>query len=124
MLFRSHEGLGHREQALREYQMAMADPAYAPALVAIYTDLRRFAEARSAAQKGDSPLLHRSVLRLAYAEGDAAAAQKEIQWFAGKPEEHLGLLEQARNAREHGDAKQAAELAARAAELAKAHNLK
>ena len=33
-------------------------------------------------------------------------------------------LEKARNAREHGDAKQAAELAARAAELAKAHNLK
>ena len=117
------EKLGRLDQVLREYQTAADNPVYSSALIDVYSRLRRFPEARAAA-KTDSPLVHRSLLRLAYAEGDAAAAQKEIQWFAGKPEEHLSLLEQSRNAREHGDGKSAAALDARAAALARQHNLK
>jgi tetratricopeptide (TPR) repeat protein len=123
VLGNTYESLGRNEQALLEYEIAARSPAYVAPLVATYIGFKRFDEARVAAKTADDPAIHRNLLRLAYLEGEPAAAAKEIQWFAGKPEEHLSLMEQARNALRHGDNKQAAALAARATALASQHNL-
>jgi eukaryotic-like serine/threonine-protein kinase len=119
----TYESLGQNDQAVREYQIAAENPAYAAPLIAGYTRLKRFEEARAAAKTSVAPGVHRYLLRLAYLQGDTAAAEKEVQWFAGKPEEHLSLMEQFENARVHGDNQKANVLAGQAAAMARQHNL-
>ncbi len=41
--------------------------------------------------------IHQRFLEIAYIEGDQAAVAREIQWFAGKPEEYLSFGLQAAN---------------------------
>ncbi len=120
----TYESLGQNEQALREYQAAVENPAYTAPLIAAYMRLNRFAEAHEAAKTSVDPNVHRNLLRLAYIQGDAAAVAKEVQWFAGKPEEHLSLIEQFENARVRGDNQKAIALAGQAAAMARQHNLK
>ena len=69
------------------------------------------------------PNVHRALLRIAYMQGDAVAADKEIQWFTGKPEEYQSLGEQSQNALIHGEFKKAAALAQQGARLAAQHDL-
>lgn len=65
--------------------------------------LDRLDEAKALAQKEiaekrDPAWVHALLLRLAQIQGDRAAAEKEIQWFAGKPVEYQSLVGQAGNA--------------------------
>src|SRR5260370_15360794 len=53
---------------------------------------------------------------MAYVEGDRAAIAREIQWFAGKPEEYLSLGLQAADRNVHGHRGESPELFQRAAE--------
>lgn len=72
-----------------------------------YLALDRYKEAhetadRVQAQGIDGPRIHQRLLELAYAEDDKAASARQIQWFAGKPEEYLSLGLQAANLNVHG----------------------
>jgi ATP/maltotriose-dependent transcriptional regulator MalT len=67
--------------------------------------------------------VHRELLKIDYMQSDLAAAQKEIAWFAGKPEEYQSLGEQSQNALIHGEFKKAAALAQQGARLAEQHDL-
>lgn len=118
-----YDSLGQSEQAVLEYRIAAENPAYVAPLVAAYTGLKRFEEARAAARSADDPAVHRNLLRLAYAQGDPVAAGTQVEWFSGKPEEYLSLMEQFENARAHGDKQKAATLSAKAAAMARQHNL-
>jgi serine/threonine protein kinase/Flp pilus assembly protein TadD len=58
--------------------------------------LQRFDEARQTLQqvqerKLDDFLGHTALYALAFVRGDASAMAEQQQWFAGKPEEHMGL---------------------------------
>jgi len=86
-----------------------------------YICLNRLPEARQLAQKLreqglDGPSIHQRFLEMAYVEGDRAAIAREIQWFAGKPEEHLSLGLQAADRNVHGHRGESHELFQRAAE--------
>src|ERR1019366_1671604 len=85
--------------------------------------LNRFDDAAAVPRKPDIPPLHRALLQLAYIQNDSAAAQKEIEWFRGKPEEYQSLGEQSQNALIHGEFKKAAALAQQGARLAEEHDL-
>ena len=61
---------------------------------------------------------------MAYTAGDQAAADREIQWFAGKPEEYLSLGLQAANRNVHGQRRESHKLYLRAAETALRHGLR
>jgi hypothetical protein len=72
-----------------------------------YQNLDRIDEARALAerafsQKLDSPFLRIELLLIAYIQDDHAAQDKEIAWFAGRPDEFLSLRNQAVNAMVHG----------------------
>jgi Flp pilus assembly protein TadD len=97
-------------------------------LMNAYARLDRFDEAKAVAEKAsaqglDFSLLHRSLLRIAFRQGDGAAANKQIAWFKSKPEEFEGLSEQATQAITLGQRRKAAELRRRAADLAKGLDL-
>jgi len=44
-------------------------------------------------------MLHHQLLVMAFAQADPGGAAKQIEWFAGKPEEYLSLMDQAAEAR-------------------------
>ena len=124
LLYRS---MGEFEKALEEAQEAVrlsprVEPAYRN-LVSAYVRLDRFGEAREVlakarAQQFDGPRLHQRFLEIAYVQSDQAAAEKEIQWYAGKPEAYFSFSEQAANAVALGQRRKASELYRRAAETA------
>jgi tetratricopeptide (TPR) repeat protein len=60
---------------------------------------------------------------MAFAESDRAAAEKEITWFAGRPEEYLSFGLQAKNADSLGQRREARDLYRRASEIALRRNL-
>jgi len=62
--------------------------------------------------------IHQRFLEMAYAGDDAAAIAKEIQWFAGKPEEYLSFGLQAANRNVHGQRRESHKLYQRAAQTA------
>ena len=97
-------------------------------LMQAYIRLDRFDEAKAVAEKAsaqglDFSLLHRLLLRIAFRQSDGAAADKQIAWYKGKPEEFEGLTEQATQAITLGQRRKAAELHRRAADLAKGLDL-
>jgi serine/threonine protein kinase/tetratricopeptide (TPR) repeat protein len=123
---------GEWEKALAEYQeAARLEPrtAYPQSnQVGLYRCLERFDEARAVAeklvaQKLDSPSTHVALLQVAYVQGDQAEAEKQIQWLAGKQEEHLGIEAQASNAVVLGQYRRAMELLERGGEMARRRNL-
>ena len=95
-----HIDLGQFEEGLQEGQAAAelqpnAEPPYRRQLDA-YMCLDRLDQAKRVAetvrkQGIDGARIHQRFLEMAYIEGDQAAVDREIQWFAGKPEEYLSL---------------------------------
>jgi len=83
----------------------------------------RLQEARQVAEKVpalriDGSRIHQRFLELAYVEGDQQSISREIQWFAGKPEEYLSFGLQAADRNVHGQRHESHELYQRAAETA------
>ena len=70
------------------------------------------------AQGLDGARIHQRFLEMAYVEEDQAAIAREIEWFAGKPEEYLSFGLQAANRNVHGQRRESQKLYLRAAETA------
>ena len=125
--------LGEFEEGLKEGQEATAleanvEPPYRRLLDA-YICLDRLAEAKQLAEKlraqgVGGARIHQRFLELAYVESDAVAAAREIQWFAGKPEEYLSFGLQAANQNALGQRRESGRLYRRAAETALHHGLR
>ena len=113
---------------LQAYDLAPRRRFYAAMVMDGYIKLDRFAEAKATGQghfsRGfDDWQVHQRLLQIAWIEGDRDSAAHEIQWFAGQPEEYLGLEYQASYARMRGQMRPSAELLERAADLARRRNL-
>jgi DNA-binding winged helix-turn-helix (wHTH) protein/tetratricopeptide (TPR) repeat protein len=116
--------MGQFEQGLKEGLEAAqlqpdVEPPYRRELDA-YICLDRLREADQVAAKVraqgiDGPRIHQRFLELAYVEDDHATAAKEIQWFAGNPEEYLSFGLQAADLNMHGRRRESHELYQRAA---------
>ena len=112
------------EEELEAFRLAPRFLASALLLMNAYMYLDRLDEAKAvaataSAQKLDAPRLHQLLLTIAYMQDDYAGQDKEIQWFAGKPEEFQGLDVQAANAAMHGQERKAKDLYQQATELAR-----
>ena len=88
-----------------------------------YICLDRLAEAHQAAAKVqalgiDGSRIHQRFLEMAYVEDDKAAIDREIRWFAGKPEEYLSFGLQAADLNVHGRRRESHQLYQRAADTA------
>jgi tetratricopeptide (TPR) repeat protein/predicted Ser/Thr protein kinase len=88
-----------------------------------YICLDRLPEAKQAGERArtkgvDGPRIHQRLLEMAYVEEDQAAIAREVQWFAGKPEEYLSLGLQAAYRNVHGQRRESHNLYQRAAEMA------
>src|SRR5205823_4542472 len=102
-----YASMGEFEKAIQEGRESVRlgprlEPAYRN-LASAYMSLDRLAEAKETlakarAQQFDGPRLHQRFLEIAHIEGDQAAAQRETQWYAGRPEEYIGFGLQAANA--------------------------
>jgi eukaryotic-like serine/threonine-protein kinase len=131
-LFVAYEERGEWEKALEEEQEALRlGPRVFQFNVNVmneYLKLDRFDEAkamaqRAFAQKMDGPSFHSSLLIIAWIQDDHSAQDKEIGWYADKPNEyrHLGL--QAVNAIVRGQRRKANELFQREVEIARRQGL-
>jgi eukaryotic-like serine/threonine-protein kinase len=119
--------LGQYEEGLKEGLEATRvqpniEPPYRRQFDA-YLCLDRLPEARQLAaklraQRLDGPRVHQRFLEMAYVEGDQAAISREMQWFAGKPEEYLSFGLQAANRNVHGQRRESHRLYQQAAETA------
>ena len=122
-----YKSTGQFEQAVEESQVAVSlgqrvEPAYRN-LVRAYMALDRLAEAKETLAKAralgfDGSRLHQRFLEVAYLEGDQATAEREIRWYAGKPEEYISFGLQAAHADALGQRREASALYRRAAEMA------
>jgi len=120
--------LGRYEEGLKEGLEATrlepnVEPPYRRQLDG-YLCLDRLPEAKQLAEKIraqglDGVRIHQRFLEIAYIDGDPAAAEREIQWFAGKPGEHLSLGLQAANRNVQGRRRESHALFQRAAEAAR-----
>lgn len=117
---------GEYEKALEQHQAEVSSEprnlVFLYVLAGDYINLDRFDEAKALlekafAQKLDGSLLHLGLLRIAYIQDDHAAQEKEVQWFAGKPEEFQSLGLQALNALVHGQRRKAEKLYQQAADM-------
>jgi tetratricopeptide (TPR) repeat protein len=125
--------LGQFEEGLKEGQeatglQANVEPPYRRQLDA-YICLDRLAEAKQLSEKLRArglggARIHQRLLEIAYVEGDDTAAAREIQWFAGKPEEYLSFGLRAANRNVLGQRREASKLYQRAAETALRHGLR
>jgi len=119
--------LGQSEEGLREGQAAAqlqpnAEPPYRRQLDA-YMYLDRLDEARKVAAGArmhgiDGARIHQRFLEMAYIEGDRAAVTREIQWYAGKPEEYISFGLRAVDRTVLGQRRESSKLYKRAAETA------
>ncbi len=101
---------------------ADVEPPYRRQLDA-YICLDNVAEASQLAQKVralgiEGARIHQRYLEMAYVTNDPAAADREIQWFAGKREEYLSLGLQASYRNVRGQRRESHKLYQRAAEVA------
>ena len=120
MLANAYSTIGEYQKALEHRQeAARSEPRnnlFQRNLVFAYVLLDRFDEAKAAAERAiaqnvDVPYLHQlELLQIAYIQDDHAAQEKEIRWFAGKPEESQALYQQSVNALVHGQWRQAKDL--------------
>ena len=126
-LSENYISLGQLEEGLEEGQVAAqlqpnAEPPYRRLLDA-YMGLDRLDEAKQVVEKVrmlgiGGARLHQRFLEIAYVEGDRTAAAREIQWYAGKPEEYLSFGLQAANLNVLGQRRESSKLYKRAAETA------
>ncbi len=115
------EGLNEGLEAVR--LQPNVEPPYRRVLDA-YICLDRLPEADQVAAKVralgiDGSRIHQRFLELAYVEDDQAAIAREIQWFAGKPEEYLSFGLQAADLNVHGQRRESHKLYQRAADTAR-----
>jgi eukaryotic-like serine/threonine-protein kinase len=119
--------LGQYEEGLKQglegtRAQPNVEPPYRRQLDA-YICLDRLPEARQLAEKLrtqglDGPRIHQRFLEMAYVEEDQRAISREVQWFAGKPEEYLSFGLQAANRNVYGQRRESRGLYQRAAETA------
>jgi serine/threonine protein kinase len=119
--------LGKFEEGLKEGQEAArlqpnVEPPYRRLLDA-YLCLDRLPEAKELEEKLRAKGLggariHQRFLEMAYVEDDQAAVGREIQWYAGKPEEYLSFGLQAAHRNVLGQRRESSKLYQRAAETA------
>jgi tetratricopeptide (TPR) repeat protein len=91
-----------------------------------YGLLDRFDEAKGIAGEinaGDTSMVHTQLLWIAYAQADQESASRQIGWFAGRPDEHRVLAQEAAEARVRGQLRKSNALLKRAADLAQLRNL-
>ncbi len=118
---------GEYEQAAEAYRAALrldADFALSRANLALaLIGLNRFDEAQEVIEQGlarllDSSGFHNRLYLIAFLRGDVEAARRQIEWFAGRPDEYQIREIQARSFAFGGRRREASETFARAAELA------
>jgi eukaryotic-like serine/threonine-protein kinase len=127
----AHAEMGEFEKARKEFQHAirLEPQARLPysRLITVYRAEDRLEEARSAGEEflklHDVAPIHLELLKVAHARGDDPRAEREIRWFAGRPEEYESLIEQAANADLLGQRTKAKLLRHRAAELGRREGL-
>jgi len=125
-----YNSLGQPDKATRSLEEAIRQEPAAVAynnLLASYLGLDRFDDAKAVArtafaQQFDTPSMHHNLLSIALMENDRAAADKEIQQFAGTAREVNVVNELAVHAIALGQRRKAIELFQRAAALAGARN--
>jgi len=123
-----HIDMGQFEEGLKEGQEATrleptVEPPYRRELDA-YICLDRLSEADQLTAKVrtlgiDGSRIHQRFLELAYVKDDKIAIAREIQWFAGKPEDYLSFGLQAANLNLHGERRESHKLYQRAADTAR-----
>ncbi len=128
----TYMNLGAFEEALKEGQIANqlqpdAEPPYRRLLDG-YMLLGRLDEAKKVADKLRTlgiggARIHQRFLELAIIAGDQAGIDREIQWFAGRPEEYLSFGLQAANLNVAGQRRESSNLYKRAAETAQHRGL-
>ena len=96
----TYAGLGQYEKSIDEYRESLRiEPNLLPPYVDLSNSLlalQRFDEARQVTQqarerKFDHFILHNALYALGFLSGNSAAMAGELGWFAGKPEEYMGL---------------------------------
>ncbi len=118
---------GLRDGLLSTQRQPAAEPPYRRLLDA-YMSLDRIDDAKKVADTVrlrhiDGARIHQRFLELAYIEEDQAAANREIQWYAGKPEEYLSFGLQAAHQNVLGQRRASGKLYQQAAELAQRRGL-
>lgn len=120
--------LGQYEEGLREgLEAARLEPRVEPPYrrqMDAYMCLDRLAEADRVAATVralgiDGSRIYQRFLELAYVENDKSTIDREIQWFAGKPEEYLSLGLQGADLNLHGERRASHGLFERAADMAR-----
>ena len=119
--------MGQFEEGLKEGQVAVellpsVEPGYRRVMDACMC-LGRIDEAKKVAEQVrslgiDGARIHQRFLEIAYIEDDSTAAAKEMQWFAGKPEEYFSFALQAAYLNVHGQRRESSKLYRRAADTA------
>jgi eukaryotic-like serine/threonine-protein kinase len=120
---------GEYAQAAEAYRAALAlnaDLSLSRANLALaLIGLNRFDEAQEVIQQGlrhglDSSGFHNRLYLIAFLQGDTPAMQRQVEWFAGKPDEYQMREIQARSFAFAGRRREASESFAQAAALAEA----
>ena len=118
---------GEYEQAAEAYRTALrldADFALSRANLALaLIGLNRFDEAQGVIEQGvarrlDSSGFHNRLYLIAFSRGDTQATRRQVEWFAGRPDEYQIREIQARSFAFAGRRREANETFAQAAELA------
>jgi len=125
--------MGQFEEGLREGQESArlephVEPPWRRQLDAMMC-LDRLPEAEAVAAKVrglniDGARIHQRFLEMAYLENDPGAMAREVQWFAGKPDEYLSFGLQAAWLNMHGKRRDSHELYQRAADAARREGLR
>ena len=123
---------GEFEQAADAYRAALrldADLALSRANLALaLIGLNRFDEAQRSHHAGlgrglDSSGFHSRLFLIAFLKGDTQSMQRQVEWFAGRPEEYQIRETQARSFAFAGRRREASKSFAQAAALAEARGL-
>ena len=123
---------GEFEQAAEAYRAALrldADFAISRANLALaLIGLNRFDEAQEVIEQGlarrlDSSGFHNRLYLIAFLKGDLQAIHRQVEWFAGRPDEYQIREIQARSFAFGGRRREASESFAQAAALAEARGL-
>jgi tetratricopeptide (TPR) repeat protein len=98
-------------------------------LAAAFVGLNRFDEAKEIirqglAQKLETAVMHRTLYRIAFVQGDATAMKEQIDWTNGRPDDHLAQNWQAETAAFSGQLRKAKEFSNQAFESAQRRDLK
>ncbi len=127
-LYVAYAQKGEWEKALEEEQEALRlEPRVVQFIVNAmnaYLNLDRFDEAKALAQRAfaqniDGPSLHTYLLMIACIQDDHPTQDKEVNWFAGKPNEYQNLSLQAWNALARGQRRKANGLLKQEVEIAR-----